>query len=108
MAARTPRCGCVLAYRQDEESSADQAGVSFLNATHQSGRGMLETFELMSTKLIGVQGINPYLQTHPMPQQRLAQLRELVTSSPYYNTVDPPELQFRHDLVQGEAVRLPR
>jgi len=92
----------ILAYRQDEESSADQAGVSFLNATHQSGRGMLETFELMSTKLIGVQGINPYLQSHPMPQQRLVQLRELVTSSPYYNAVDPPELQFRHDLVKAK------
>ena len=26
---------------------------------------MLETFENMSNKLIGVQGINPYLQTHP-------------------------------------------
>ena len=92
----------ILAYRQDEESSADQAGVSFLNATHQSGRGMLVTFEAMSTKLIGVQGINPYLQSHPMPQQRLTQLRELVTSSPYYNAVDPPELQFRHDLVKAK------
>ncbi|MFZ2019832.1 MAG: M48 family metalloprotease [Methyloceanibacter sp.] len=92
----------ILAYRQDEESSADQAGVSFLNATHQSGRGMLETFENMSNKLIGVQGINPYLQTHPMPEQRLTQLRELVTSSPYYNAVDPPELQYRHDLVKAK------
>jgi predicted Zn-dependent protease len=92
----------VLAYRQDEESSADQAGVSFLNATKQSGRGMIETFEFMANKLIGVQGINPYLQTHPMPQQRLLQLRELVTSSPYYNAVDPPELQFRHDLVKAK------
>jgi predicted Zn-dependent protease len=56
----------------------------------------------MSTRLIGVQGINPYLQSHPMPQQRLVQLRELVTSSPYYNAVDPPELQFRHDLVKAK------
>jgi predicted Zn-dependent protease len=92
----------ILAYRQDEESSADQAGVKFLNATHQSGRGMLETFENMGQKLIGVQGINPYLQTHPLPQQRLVQLREIVTSSPYYNNVDPPELQFRHDLMRAK------
>jgi len=92
----------ILAYRQDEESSADQAGVKFLNATHQSGRGMLETFENMGQKLIGVQGINPYLQSHPLPQQRLIQLRELVTSSPYYNNVDPPELQFRHDLMRAK------
>ena len=64
----------LLAYRQDEESSADQAGVTFLNATKQSGRGMLETLEFMASKLVGVQGINPYLMTHPMPQQRIVQL----------------------------------
>jgi predicted Zn-dependent protease len=92
----------LLAYRQDEESSADQAGMSFLNATKQSGRGMIETFEFMQSKLIGVQGINPYLQTHPMPQQRLAQLRELVATSPYHDNVDPPELQFRHDLMKAK------
>jgi predicted Zn-dependent protease len=92
----------LLAYRQDEESSADQAAVIFLNATKQSGRGMLETLEFMASKLIGVQGINPYLQTHPLPQQRIVQLRELVTASPYYNNTDPPELQFEHDLMKGK------
>lgn len=92
----------LLAYRQDEESSADQAGITFLNATKQSGRGMIETFEFMQSKIMGVQGINPYLQTHPMPQQRLAQLRELVASSPYHDNVDPPELGFRHDLMKAK------
>jgi predicted Zn-dependent protease len=92
----------VLAYRQDEESSADQAGVKFLNATKQSGRGMLESFELLATKTLGIQGIDPYLQSHPMPQQRMDQLRELITASPYYDAVDPPELQFRHDMVKAK------
>lgn len=92
----------LLAYRQNEESSADQAAVTFLNATKQSGRGMLETFEYMGQKLVGVEGIDPYLQSHPMPQQRIVQLRELVTESPYYNNVDPPELQFRHDLMKAK------
>ena len=92
----------LLAYRQDEESSADQAAVTFLNATKQSGRGMLETLEFMASKLVGVQGINPYLQTHPLPQQRLTQLRTLVTASPYYDNTDPPELQFRHDLMKAK------
>jgi predicted Zn-dependent protease len=92
----------LLAYKQDEESSADQAAVTFLNATKQSGRGMLETLEFMASKLVGVQGINPYLQTHPLPQQRLTQLRTLVTASPYYDNTDPPELQFRHDLMKAK------
>ena len=92
----------LLAYRQNEESSADQAAVSFLNATKQSGRGMIETFEFMASKLVGVQGIDPYLQSHPLPNQRIVHLRELVAASPYYNNIDPPELQFRHDLAKAK------
>ncbi|ODA68835.1 TPR repeat-containing protein YfgC precursor [Methyloligella halotolerans] len=72
----------VLAYRQDEESSADQAAVTFLNATQQSGKGMVQSFEYLNSKLLGVEGINPFLQSHPLPSQRLSQLRALVTSSP--------------------------
>jgi predicted Zn-dependent protease len=92
----------VLAYRQDEESSADQAAMTFLNATKQSARGLLETLEFMNSKLIGVQGINPYLQSHPLPPQRLSQLRMLAEASHYYDTKDPPELQIRHDLVKAK------
>ena len=92
----------VLAYRQDEESSADQAAVTFLNATKQSSRGLLETLEFMRSKLFGVQGLNPYLQSHPLPAQRLAQLRNLAMSSPYYDVKDPPELQLRHELVRAK------
>lgn len=91
-----------LAYRQIEESSADQAGVDFLNATKQSGRGMLETFEVLADKLRGIQGINPYLMSHPLPQIRISQLRTLVESSPYYENRDPPALLFRHDLIRAK------
>jgi predicted Zn-dependent protease len=92
----------LLAYRQSEESSADQAAITFLNSAKQSARGMLETFEFMADKLAGVQGIDPYLQSHPMPQQRLTHLRTLAESSPYYGVPDPPELQFRHDLMKAK------
>jgi predicted Zn-dependent protease len=92
----------LLAYRQNEESSADQAAMTFLNATKQSGRGMLETFEFMQDKLKGIQGINPYLMTHPLPQARIQQLQEIVKSSPYYERTDSPELQFKHDLVKAK------
>jgi len=92
----------LLTYRQTEESSADQAAMTFLNATKQSGRGMLETFEVLAEKLRGIRGINPYLMTHPLPQTRITQLRQLVEQSPYYDNKDPPELQFRHDLIRAK------
>lgn len=92
----------VLAYRQIEESSADQAAMVFLNATKQSGRGMIETFDVLADKLRGLKGINPYLMTHPLPQTRITQLRGLVAESPYYDKTDPPALQFRHDLIRAK------
>jgi predicted Zn-dependent protease len=93
----------VLAYQQTEEGAADQAAITFLNATKQSSRGMLETFEHLATQSLGAaQFIDPYLQSHPLPQQRIANLRELATSSPYWNNVDPPQLQFRHDMMRAK------
>ncbi len=91
-----------MAYRQTEESAADQAGMSFLNSTRQSGRGMLETFEVLANQLRGIKGINPYLMSHTLPQTRISQLRALVESSPYYDAEDPPELQYRHDLMRAK------
>jgi predicted Zn-dependent protease len=46
--------------------------------------------------------IDPYLQTHPMPQDRIVQLRDLAERSPYFEVKDPPELQFRHDMVRAK------
>lgn len=93
----------ILSYQRVEESSADQAAVTFLNRTHQSAAGMLETFKQFANQsLASVNFIDPYLQSHPMPQNRIAQLRDLAERSPYFNERDAAELQFRHDMVRAK------
>lgn len=93
----------VLAYRRVEESSADQAAVSFLNATQQSAKGMLDTFAYFAEQgLASLKYVDPYVQSHPMPQQRITQLRALAHESPYFNRRDPPELQHRHDMMRAK------
>ncbi len=95
----------VLSYRRIEESSADQAGVSFLTKTHQSAAGMLKTFEFFANQSLGsVAFVDPYIQSHPMPQDRIAQLRSLAEQSPYFSVKDAPALQLRHDLVRAKLV----
>ena len=95
----------VLAYRRVEESSADRAAVSFLNATHQSARGMLTTFEYFAEQgLASLRFADPYLQSHPMPRQRIAQLRDIARQSPYFNRLDPPSLQNRHEMVKAKLI----
>lgn len=93
----------VLSYQRVMESSADQAGVSFLNRTRQSARGMLDTFHALADQsLASVNFIDPYLQTHPMPKERLSQLRDLAERSAYFDVKDSAELQFRHDMVRAK------
>jgi predicted Zn-dependent protease len=95
----------ILQYRRTQESSADQAGITYLNATHQSGIGMLETFEEFAKQYyVSARYQDPYVQSHPMPQDRLAALRDLVEKSPNYRVKDPPALQLRHDLMRAKLV----
>jgi predicted Zn-dependent protease len=95
----------LLSYRRVEESAADQAAVSYLNQTKQSTAGMLRTFRFFADQSLGsAVAIDPYIQSHPMPQDRIAQLRDLAERSPYFNSKDTPELQFRHDLVRAKLM----
>lgn len=95
----------LLQYQRQQESAADQAGVSFLNATHQSGRGMLTTFEeFAKQEYVSAQFQDPYVRSHPMAANRIAQLRNLVEKSPDYNVKDPPALQLRHDMMRAKLL----
>lgn len=93
----------LLSYRRSEEMNADQAAVRYLDATQQSGAGMLKTFERFSQGLALVgSGIDPYEQSHPLPRERIAQLEALVRASPYFDKPAPASLQMRHDLMRGK------
>ena len=93
----------LLSYRRVEESSADQAAITYLNRTKQSGAGMLETFRHFADQsLASVNTIDPYIQSHPMPQDRIAQLRDLAQRSPYFGVKDAPTLQFRHEMIRAK------
>lgn len=93
----------LLAERRQQESAADQAGVSFLYATQQSGRGMLTTFERFAAQeYISDAQKEAFARSHPLSTDRLARLRTLVEKSPYYNVKDSPELQLRHDLMRAK------
>lgn len=93
----------LLAERRSQESAADQAGLKYLAATKQSGRGMLETFERFAQQeYISDAHKDQFARSHPVATDRLARLRELVQSSPHFGQKDPPELQLRHDLMRAK------
>src|SRR5215467_1660298 len=93
----------MIGYIRAQEEQADRAAVKFLTATGQSPKGMYETFKRMADQVLyQVRYINPYLQTHPLPSERVAALEGLAKSSPYWDHKDSPALQARHDLMRAK------
>jgi len=93
----------LLSYVRQQEENADRAGVKFLTATGQSARGMYETFKRFTNdSLFAARGSDPYVQSHPMPAERVAALEELARTSPYWDKKDDPALQLRHDMVRAK------
>ncbi|MEE8253263.1 MAG: M48 family metalloprotease [Hyphomicrobium sp.] len=93
----------LMAERRSQESAADQAGLQLLNATKQSGQGMLETFERFAQQeYISEAYKDAFARSHPLSADRIARLRQHVMQSPHYNAKDPPQLQLRHDLMRAK------
>lgn len=92
-------------YRQSEEYAADQAAFAYLTRTRQSAKGMLETFEFFASQSIGsLKYSDPYVLSHPLPRQRINQIREKAERSPYFNKKDPKQLIHRHNMVRAKLV----
>jgi predicted Zn-dependent protease len=77
--------------------------VKFLAATGQSAKGMYDTFKRLSDQILfAAQNADPYLQSHPMPAERVAALETIARSSPNWDKKDSPELQMRHDMMRAK------
>jgi predicted Zn-dependent protease len=93
----------LLGYARQQEEAADRAAVNFLDATGQSAKGMLETFQRFADQTMFVsRRVDPYTLSHPMPRDRIASLEHIARASPNYNRTDPPALQARHDMMRAK------
>ena len=95
----------ILAYARAQEAAADQAAMDYLEATGQSGMGMVAVMRRLADEVFpSARGADPYVQSHPLPADRLVTLERLAAESPYAGMQDPPHLQLRHDLVRAKLV----
>lgn len=93
----------MMSYQRGEEQAADRAAIRFLDQTGQSGRGVLETFRKLSNdSMFKLERVDPYLMSHPAPQERVANLEALVMASSDKDAKDPPALQARHDMMRAK------
>ena len=64
---------------------------------------MYETFKRLADQaLFAAQYADPYVQSHPMPCERVATLERMAKGSPNWDKRDPPEMQLRHDLMRAK------
>lgn len=93
----------LLSYQRSEEQAADQSAIRYLAQTGQSPRGMIATFKRFAdTGLFRSASLDPYLLSHPLPSERVAQLETLARKSPHYDKKDSPALQARHDMMRAK------
>jgi predicted Zn-dependent protease len=66
--------------RQNEQA-ADQAAITFLEASDISASGMLDMFEVLRRREAGLQGRDKYLLSHPLSSERIATMRNHIAQS---------------------------
>ncbi len=93
----------LLSYRRAQESAADRAALKYLSATKQSASGMIRTFQRFADQaLFAARFVDPYVISHPMPRERIAQLERAAGKSRYWGNADPERLVVRHAMMQAK------
>jgi predicted Zn-dependent protease len=80
-----------LSFSRTQEISADQAGLTFLDRTHQSARPLLDFLQMMQQRerILSGPNLDPYLRTHPLTQDRLHAVAAHIARSPYSDVPTP-------------------
>ena len=93
----------ILAHSRVQESSADQAAVTYLEKLGTSGRGLLEmTEKFRHMEVLSAANQNPYVRTHPLSSDRIASLQQRVAQSPYADKTETPEQMFAFEMMQAK------
>jgi predicted Zn-dependent protease len=86
-----------LQYSVEQEAKADQAGLSFLEATGQSAKGLLDFFRILEgEELLSATRQDPYLRTHPLTRDRINYVAERVAVSRFSAVPDTPAFAEAH------------
>src|SRR3546814_9290902 len=96
--------GKFLAFSRTQESSADQAGATFLRKAGISGKGSLEFFKKLQNQeyRLAIPQTDSYDRTHPLTSERIAALENLYRASPAWNTPPDPKPDVRYQRNKGK------
>lgn len=92
-----------LGYSREQESRADQAGATYLEASGISGRGLVEFFDNFRYQEVFQEARRyPYFRSHPLSSDRIEALRARVEKLPHYGEPDDPKLDVAHAIMKAK------
>lgn len=102
LASQSVGVNAFMAYRRSEESAADVMAVQLLEQSGKSTRGLVEILNTLNENTPIVSGASPYLASHPLASDRIAQVEQAARSSRTWNNSDSPEAVRRLQMVQAK------
>ena len=96
--------GKFLAFSRVQESSADQAGASFLGKAGISGRGSIAFFKRLQNLefRLAIPQTDSYARTHPLSGERIQQLENVYHASGSWDAQTDPKLEARFQRVKAK------
>jgi predicted Zn-dependent protease len=94
-----------LGYSREQEGRADQAGLSYLEKSGQSGKGLVEFFDKFRYQEVFQEARRfPYFRSHPLSSTRIELLRTKVMQSKYYEVTDTPAELEQHQVMKAKIL----
>jgi predicted Zn-dependent protease len=96
--------GKYLSFSRVQESTADAAALRYLNDAGITGKGLLSFFRKLQQQeyRVGLENIDPFMQTHPLSGQRIFTLTGGVEASPHYNKPPSADLEERFRRIKAK------
>ncbi|QAY79701.1 tetratricopeptide repeat protein [Sphingosinicella sp. BN140058] len=96
--------GKFLAFTRTQESSADQAGASFLTKAGISGKGSLSFFKKLQNQEFryAIPQEDSYARTHPLTGERIQALEQVYSRDPAWGKASDPALEARFQRVKAK------
>ncbi len=93
-----------LSYTRTQESSADQAGATYLSKAGVTGKGSLAFFKKLQNQefRLAIPQDDSYARTHPLSGERMAALENSYTKDPAWNNPTDAALEERFQRVKAK------
>jgi len=95
-----------LAFSRTQESTADQAGASYIEKANISGRGSVDFFRKLQNQefRLAIPQDNGYARTHPLTGERMDAMESRLKGNPNWDKPSDPVLEMRFQRIKAKLI----